>query len=205
MASVLVSDLGLREGVLIDLGTQLEGHCDDSSGAEQIAKARAAWRLSHELMQDLIAGTQAYWVFQKQLEVRSAREPVPTAIRRLCLTHLVIALSKWTELYRLYRDVISLEVSKDAKNLVKVIESRGVVTFRNKVAGHVWDDETKRALTVREIEERLSMVLGGDVDDFLKWINNPQESNIGTVVGIIEKVHNQIRAEYGFTEEDLLL
>ncbi len=51
-------------------------------------------------MQDLIAGTQAYWIFKKQLESKQAREPVPTAILRLCLTHLVIALSKWSELYR---------------------------------------------------------------------------------------------------------
>lgn len=201
----LVSDLGLREGVLIELGRRVKSHCDDSTGAGQIDKARAAWRLGHELMQDLIAGTQAYWIFQRQLQARPAREPVPTAIRRLCLMHLVIALSKWTELYKRYRAVISSKVGKDAKELVKVIEKRGIVAFRNKVAGHVWDDQTKRALTVQEIEERLSMVLGGDVDDFLKWINNPQESNVGTVVGIIEKVCNQIQAKYGFTKEDLLL
>ncbi len=192
MSSVLVSDLGLREGVLIDLGTRMD-------------KACAAWRLSNELMQDLIAGTQAYWIFQKQLESWPAGEPAPTAIRRRCIMHLVIALSKWSELYKRYRDVIPQNVSKDAKDLLKDIEDRGVRKFRNTVVGHVWDEEVNRSPTVQEVEERLDQVLSGNVDDFLMWINSPKKSNVGTVVGIIERVHGQIKTDWGFTEKDLLL
>jgi hypothetical protein len=118
--------------------------------------------------------------------------------------HLVVALSKWSELYKRYRDVIPENVSKDAKDLVGDIEDRGVVTFRNTVVGHVWDNEVKRALTAQEVEERLSQVLGGSVDDFLMWINNPNELNASTVVCIIEMIHDQIRNDRGFTEEDLL-
>lgn len=140
-----------------------------------VERARAAWRLSNDLKQDLIAGTQAYWIFQKQLQSRPAREPVPTAIRRLCLTHLVIALAKWSELYKRYKEVIPQNVSKEAKELSKGIDKRGVIAFRNKVAGHIWDNQAKRALTVQEVEERLSTVLGGNIDDFLLWINNPKE------------------------------
>jgi hypothetical protein len=101
--------------------------------------------------------------------------------------------------------VIPLKVSKEAKDLVKVIERRGIVTFRNKVAGHVWDDQTKRALTNGEIEDRLSVVLDGSVERFLIWINNSEGSNGGTVVGVIDSVRDQIQNEYSFTEEDLLL
>jgi exopolyphosphatase/pppGpp-phosphohydrolase len=94
MPSVRVSDLGLREGVLIDFVKRIEKHCDGGLVEEKRSKARAAWCLSHELIQDLIAGTQAYWIFQKQLEARPAREPVPTAIRRLCLTHCSVEMDR---------------------------------------------------------------------------------------------------------------
>lgn len=154
-------------------------------------------------MQDLVAGTQVYWLLQKQLEARPAREPVPTVVRRMCLAHLIIALSKWSELYKRYRDVISEDVSPVAKSLSREIEARGIIKFRNKVVGHVWDDELKRALTADEIEERLSQVLGGSVDEFLLWINNPTCPNTNTVVGTLERVHDRIKTDWGFTKEDL--
>jgi hypothetical protein len=178
---------------------------DVSSKIDRVAEARAAWRLSNDLKQDLIAGTQAYWIFQRQLVAKPAREPVPTAIRRLCLSHLVIALAKWSELYRRYRRVISRIVIKQAKMLAREIESRGVVEFRNKVAGHVWDEKAKRALTVQEVEDRLNAVLRDSVDDFLLWVNDPNGSNKNTVVGIIESIHAQIQNEHGFRENDLFL
>jgi hypothetical protein len=189
--------------VIIELGMRTDKSTDGRVKSKQIENARAAWRLSNDLMQDLIAGTQAYWLFQKQLEARPAREPVPTAVRRLCLTHLIIALSKWSELYKRYRDVISENVSPVAKSLLKEIESRGIIKFRNTVVGHVWDDELKRALTADEIEERLSQVLGGSVEEFLVWINNPTRPNANTVVGILERVHDRIKNDWGFTEEDI--
>ena len=199
----LVSDLGLREGVLIESGMRTDKNTDSRMKLKQIQSARSAWRLSNELMQDLVAGTQVYWLLQKQLETRPAREPVPTAVRRMCLAHLIIALSKWSELYKRYRDVISEEVSPVAKSLSREIEARGIIKFRNKVVGHVWDDELKRALTADEIEERLSQVLGGSVDEFLLWINNPTCPNTNTVVGTLERVHDRIKSDWGFTKEDL--
>jgi hypothetical protein len=167
-------------------------------------RAREVFRLTNELRLDLITGMQAYRLLQRQLASNPAREPVPTGIRRLCLTHIVIALAKWNELYKKYKAVLPQCVSGVAKELSSNIENRGVVNFRNKVVGHVWDNDTKQVLSVDEVKSRLHEVLKGDLGAFMLWINDPTTSNPATVVGIIERVHNQDRNDHGFTDDDVL-
>ena len=107
-------------------------------------RAREVFRLTNELRRDVITGMLAYRLLQRQLASNPACEPVPTGMRRPCLTHIVIALAKWNELYKKYKAVLPQCVSGGAKGLSRNIENRGVVNFRNKVAGHVWDNDTSK-------------------------------------------------------------
>src|SRR5712691_8931926 len=169
-------------------------------------KAREAFRLANDLMMDLIAGSQAYAIFQRGFDQGPNQPPehLRVAVNRLCLFHAIVSLTKWTELYDRYKDVIPPDVRDAAKGLRKEIEQRGIVEFRNKVVGHIWDDDQGRALTNDEVEERLTRLTRSDVRGFLEWVNNTgSEDNTGTAAGVIEAVRERIREVHKLTDADL--
>ncbi len=169
-------------------------------------KSREAFRLSNDLMMDLIAGSQVYALFQRGFDQGPNQPPdhLRVAVNRLCLFHAIVTLTKWTELYDRYVDVIPLDVRDVAKRLRKEIEERGIVEFRNKVVGHVWDTDEDRALTNSEVEERLSRLTKSEVRGFLEWVNNTgSEDNAGTAAGVIEAVRECIREVHKLSDADL--
>ena len=169
-------------------------------------KQREAFRLANDLMTDLLTGGSAYVVFQTLFQRNADAVPdhVRTAATRLCLFHAVITLSKWVELYDRYKGVIPANVKEIAKQLRGEIYNRGIMAFRNKVVGHIWDDDQHRALTNAEVEERVSALAGSNVAAFLRWAAEPQSAtNTTSPVAIIERVRDSIRDSYGLTDEDL--
>jgi len=100
--------------------------------------------------------------------------------------------------------VIPFDVRNVAKRLRREIEEGGMVEFRNKVVGHVWDKDEGRALTNSEVEERLSRLTKSDVRGFLEWVNNTgSEDNAGTAASVIEAVRERIREVYNLSDADL--
>jgi len=169
-------------------------------------KSREAFRLASDLMMDLVAGSQAYATLQRVFDQHPEALPdhVRVAVTRLCLFHAIISLTKWTELYDRYKDVIPSDVREVAKALRMEIDQRGIVEFRNKVVGHIWDDALGRALTNDEVEERLTSLTRSDVKGFLEWVNNTRsDDNSATAVAAVEAVRDRIREVYGLTDADL--
>src|SRR5438094_3230918 len=125
--------------------------------------AREAFRLASDLMIDLVAGTQTYYILARRFDEVPTPDHVRTAITRLCLFHTIITLSKWTELYERYKAIIPKDVRDTAKKLRNEIDHRGIVEFRNKVVGHIWDNDLRRALTNDEVQGRLDTITKSNV------------------------------------------
>src|SRR5216683_5759678 len=138
-------------------------------------KQREAFRLANDLMMDLTAGSTIDSAIQVIFDRGTAPVPdhVRTSVKRMCLFHVIITLVKWTEFYDHYKDVIPTDVRDIAKRLRKDMLARGILDFRNKVVGHVWDKEHRRALTNAEVEDRLTAFIGSGVKEFLKWAADP--------------------------------
>ncbi|MGD0992898.1 MAG: hypothetical protein ABR998_10545 [Gemmatimonadales bacterium] len=173
--------------------------------ASQLRKRRDAFRLTSDLMMDLVAGRSTYVVL-RSLFARQADIPdhVQTAAARLCLFHAIVSLSKWVELYDRYKHVIPDEVRDQAKKLRAEVNGRGIVEFRNKVVGHVWDLDQQRALSNLETEERLQTITRSDVAAFLDWAGDPEPTAGGESAAlVIERVRDSIRERYGLTDDDL--
>jgi hypothetical protein len=169
-------------------------------------KAREAYRLSNDLMTDLVSGAHAYSLLLKRFEGLSGQVPdqARIALTRLCLFHAIITLAKWSELYDRYKGVIPADIRDAAKDLRSRINDRGIVDFRNKVAGHVWDKDQRRPLTNAEVQHRLDAVTGSDVPTFLRWITDTESpENPFPAVRIIESVRDRLAAANGFTDADL--
>ena len=168
------------------------------------ARAREAFRLTNDFHHDLITGTQCYNTFQGPVfDSLLQHEHVRTGITRLCLFHLVVTLSKWIELYDRYHRVIPQDVHDVARDLRKEIERRGIVEYRNKVVGHIWDTDERRPLTSNEVENWLDKILEPDIPTFMLWVNDVETNSPDSVVNIVARTRDRIRATHGVTDADL--
>lgn len=155
-------------------------------------RAVEAARLLNYFLSDFIDGIRALETFPKFEPSR-----VATALNRMAISHLVVALSKWTEFYQRYRAILPNDVRAQCSNLHGQIMARGVMDFRNTVVGHILDKATNQPLTSREIDERLERVIGGDRDAFLRWIYDPSNNRFPcTVTAITRHVRDKLCTVY---------
>ena len=111
------------------------------------------------------------------------------------ISYILLSLAKLNEFYKNYNQCIPSHLHAHAKRIFqKEIESRGIIHFRNKVVGHIYDDKTKQPLEIADIENRLKKIIGADLNDFLSWINNT-DSNKESVVRLCEKIRDCISAD----------
>jgi hypothetical protein len=169
-------------------------------------KMLEAFRLANDLHLDLITGTQAYNIFQRLVSANPPRETVQIGIRRLCLSSVILSLCKWVEYYDLYKSIIPSDIQQHAKQLRNEIDRKGIPDFRNKIVGHILDDDTKRPITMEDVEKKLLSILGpNDINGFMRWVNNPDGNQFpDNVVMVIERVRERIKEINAFTESDLL-
>lgn len=167
-------------------------------------RAVEAARLLNSLLLDFIVGTRALEIFDSPGIAPSVTRTIEIGLNRMAISYLVVSLAKWNEFYQRYRAILPADVRDACLALHDKIAARGVVEFRNKVVGHILDDDTKRPLTPSEIDQLLEQVVGGDREDFLLWINNPAENTFpDSVVGITEHIRDKLRAEYGLRHEEI--
>jgi len=172
--------------------------------ADRKARAVEAFRILNEFIGDLISSTANLKLLDTPLFSQADIE-VQRTFFRMCISYLVITLSKWGEFYDCYLQVIPKDLQGSCKKLKKSIENRGITYFRNKIVGHIWDDKLKRPLTMLEVHRSLLKIYGDDPEKFIQWVNNSQ-SNIypDTVVGIVEHVRDRIREEFNLSESDIV-
>jgi hypothetical protein len=169
-------------------------------------KQREAFRLANDLTMHLTSGSAIYNTTQIIFDRGSTHVPdhVRTSVTRMCVFHVILTLAKWTEFYDRYKDVIPSGVRDIAKRLSKGHSSPWYSGLRNKVVGHVWDEERHRALTNAEVEERLNAFIGSGVKEFLKWAADPDATtDIDRPLVVIEAVRDAIRSTYDLTDSDL--
>jgi len=167
-------------------------------------KAIDAYRILNDLVVDLIAGTRTLELYQSTTIKSVANQHVKLAARRMCISHLTITLSKWSEFYKKYKSIFPKDIIEKAKKLQKDIKIREIVNFRNTVSGHIWDNKLNRVLTPKEIDLRLQKVFITNQKDFLNWINDHKNKNqTDTVISIFEFLRKRIQEKYNLTEKEI--
>jgi hypothetical protein len=167
-------------------------------------KAVEAFRVLNEFLGDLVVGIRSLELFESPAIAGRVSSGTLTSMRRMCLSHVLLTLSKFVEFYRYYRRQIPADCLAVCKNLQKELVGRGVVEFRNKRLGHIWDSDKNRPLTSQETDAYIDSIIAGDQAAFLKWVNNPHGNRFpATIVGIVEKTRDRIREENGFSDEDI--
>ena len=167
-------------------------------------KAIEAYRILNEFVGDLVAGTRSLELFESPGFTSKIKSSTLVTLRRMCLSHIIVTLSKWAELYDRYKALIPPDTKPACRDLREQIDHRGIRTFRNSVVGHIWDSKLKRPLTASEIDSRLAAILGENQAGFLAWINDPGSNTFpNTVVSICEHTRNRIGEEHGLNPSEI--
>ena len=159
----------------------------------------------NDFVGDFVSGVMLLREYDVQYRVGKAPLPLMVTVQKICLSHLVLSLAKFVEFYKRFRQIIPSEHRDVVKGLVRSINQKGVVEFRNKCVGHIWDTEEGRPLVHSEIMARLGRMTGNDFDGFLKWINDPKGNTYpATVVSIVETVRGTLMAQYSIASDEVI-
>jgi hypothetical protein len=166
-------------------------------------RAVEAVRILNQFIGDFTVGTRGLEIYEWPSIAAQVSPRIREGLNRMAISYLVISLAKLEEFYRRYRAILPDDVVDACRSLHHKVIDRGIVDFRNKVVGHIVDDDTNRPLTYSEIDQRLDRVLNGSLDDFLLWINNPAENTFpNSVVAITEHVRDRLQHQYRIGAEE---
>lgn len=156
--------------------------------------AISAFHLLNGFVGDLAAGSQVRRLFMSSRSSNNMSAATLGCVNRMCLSHLLLALDKWSEFYDHFHRVIPDDCRPACKQLTSKVRRRRIDRFRDTVVGHIWDKKLNRALTSEEIEAASQAIVEGDPDGFVEWCNHPT-SNLfpSTVISIVEHTRDRIR------------
>ncbi len=158
----------------------------------------------NDFVGDFVSGVMLFREWETQFKGGHVPKILMVNVQKICLSHLVLGLCKFVEFYERFHKIIPSEHRKTCKGLVREIKQKGVIAFRNKCVGHIWDNDLDRPLIHSEIMARINLLMGNNISEFLDWINNPKGNTLHTVVGIVETVRDIVMTQYTITPDEFI-
>lgn len=167
--------------------------------------AADAARILNYVYADLLAGWEAFHIFDKDDLRREYLPEMMRSLRRMSLAWMVLSLARWTEFYERYMRLIPPDCSESCKALKREVDRIDLKRFRNVMVGHIFDKKTGMPLTTEAMRSELERVLGSPVEGFLHWIKRLDGGNeLGGVATVIRITRDRIIEEFGLTEGEVL-
>jgi len=164
---------------------------------ESKERAVEAFWILNDFVGDLIGATRAFEYFETPKFKGGATDQVLRIYNKMADVFLFVTLSKWIEFYDRYHVLIPRDAKAICESLRNELDRRGVREFRNKVVGHIWSKKHGRPLLPNEIEDLDRKITKGDATEFLRWINDSNNNQLGaTIVGTSEFVRDAIRSKW---------
>ena len=104
----------------------------------------------NDFVGDFVSGVMPFHEWEATFDAQHVTEETKVAVQKICLFHLVLGLSKFEEFYRSFHRVIPSEHRDACKGLLRQIQRKGVIDFRNTCVGHIWDKLLDRPLVHSE-------------------------------------------------------
>lgn len=159
-----------------------------------------SWLLS-DLLVDMTAPSLVLKEFGRIPEF-VPENPSYLAINRMCLSHIIIALCKFDEIFVEYAaefKTMPKDLYTGLKSIKSEIEQRKIYKFRSMYVGHAFKEERKgykvlsrKPLSLVEGQDRLKTIVANDYIKFYDWIcpQNIKESDGTSVVNLITKARD---------------
>jgi hypothetical protein len=146
------------------------------------------------LILDMMVGLRSMDLFSAIDDKRPMSVNMRAGLTRLSTMHLILALAKWMEFYKHYKNLIPEGSVANAKTVYKDLDRRGVRDFRNRVVGDIWDKNVGKPLSKEDTQKWLTRVIGPDEAAFNRWIYDPDAMDCTShLVGLTEKIRNALR------------
>lgn len=130
-------------------------------------------------------------------DTEEARPPVgPAPVLRMTLSWLVVSLYKVKELWGYFAPMASDGMKRRMGAVVKEIDNRGVVAFRNKTVAHLSDDDIKSPMEPEEVQRRGVEMMRNDPLAFALWLHDPSNSRGDTVTAIMLDFRAELLVRY---------
>jgi hypothetical protein len=172
---------------------------------EQRHKVIEAARALNYLVGDLHGGWVSYRLFSGNEAVKSlVPSELHSSLTRMSLSWMVLAVTKIDEICSTYHSIMPSSLKSELRLFRKDVRGYDFRRFRNKLIGHVIDDDTKRPLSQDELKEELRRVFGDSTDPFVRWVKKPAQSagNAG-VIRLIEELRDALIGEHKITLPEL--
>lgn len=158
-----------------------------------------------DFIPDFVTATNVYREYDAQHRSGKLPPALMVGVQRMCFSHLVLGCYKLIEFYKRFHDILPAEHHDNVKRLVNEFNRRGIVDFRNKVVGHIWDKGNDRPLRLSEIMHRLKIITNNNMHNFLDWINRPKGNTyLANVVAVVETLRDALIAQHGITPDEVL-
>lgn len=167
-------------------------------------RAVEAIDILNDFIGDCVASVNVFRDYWNALKDDASRQNMLVAVHRLCMSYLLVTLDKWLEFYDRYHGLIPSDLHDECKKLMKELRSRKIEDFRDTCIGHIWNKKTKRPLYSSEIDVALKQITKGDINGFLKWVNDPNNNVFpSTIVSIVETVRDRIAREHNIDYQEI--
>ena len=158
----------------------------------------------NDILDSLVAGTMVFDGYQKKYELGTFSQQGIVAVQKMCVSHLILALSKIVEFWKHYHQHIPEELRPEIKAVVSKLKSRDIQHYRNTVVAHIRDKKLNRARTQFEAIELLNRISDENPRAFLAWINSQNEYVYPkTVASIVETLRDNLRMEHRISASDV--
>ena len=158
----------------------------------------------NDVSDGLVAGTMVFAHYQARFERGQFSKGGIVSVQKMCVSHLILALCKLCEFWKVFHHIVPSEFRPEIKALVAKIHQLKVQDYRNTVVAHVQDQKLGRVRTQFEAMEMLNRISGNSPRGFLGWLNNPKDNKYPkTVVSIVVALRDSIRDTHQVKPEEV--
>jgi len=158
----------------------------------------------NDIVDYLVAGTNVFNGYQSKYESGEFSQPGIVAVQKMCVSHLILGLSKLVEFWEYYHHLVPDELRPEVKSTVSKIQSLDLKHFRNTVVALIWDKKLRRTRTQLEVIEQLNRISDNNPRAFLTWLNNPN-GNVypKNLVSIVEALRDHLCEEHSVSANEV--
>jgi hypothetical protein len=157
-----------------------------------------ACRALEYLIHDLIVAHQLYDFFADVGKDANVHSEAEKAVRRMYISHLLLALQKFSEFYGKYKWLLPEPHKAECRAIQRELTRRQVRDVRNTFIGHILDKKTNRPISNSDVDAAFNRATNNDLRAFLSWIHvSGNTASPATVVGALAAAQATLRKAHG--------
>jgi len=116
-------------------------------------------------------------------------------IFRMTVSWVILSLAKSKELWGRYGKLAQEHTKTSMRAIMKEIDTRGIVSLRNKAIAHLLDKETNQPISPEKLQMEFAAMVRGNLQDFIHWVRHPEGGADG-VTTVMRRFKDEIKNRF---------